>query len=104
MEEIVGEIEDEHDSESGDIKKITDDVYEAEARVEINKVEELLGVKIYDDETENFDTIGGLVFTTLGKIPEIGESLEHKCGLSFKVIDADNRRIKKVKIIRNLLS
>jgi CBS domain containing-hemolysin-like protein len=103
-EKIVGEIEDEHDSESGDIKKISDDVYEDEARVEINKVEELLGVKIYDDETENFDTIGGLVFTTLGKIPEIGESLEHKCGLSFKVIDADNRRIKKVKIIRNLLS
>lgn len=102
MEEIVGEIEDEHDLDRSHMKKITDGVFEAEARVEIARVEEELAVEIYgEDEPENFDTIGGLIFVTLGRVAEIGDTVEHKSGLTFKVIDADNRRIKRVKIIQS---
>ncbi len=103
VEEIVGEIEDEHDEGSQlEIMKIADNVFEVAARYEVYKLEEELGRKIYsDDESDDFDTVGGLVFTTIGKIPKFGETIKHKSGLTFKVTDVDKRRIKRVKVIVN---
>jgi len=99
MEEIVGEIEDEHDEENQEeCIRLDDSNYEVLARVEIKKLEEILNIKIPKNADHDYETIGGLIFSILGKIPRIGESVKLENGLLFKVIDADKRRIKKVKI------
>lgn len=101
VEEIVGEIEDEHDEENTqELIKLAEGVYDLSARFEIGKLEEELGQKIYsDDEMEEFDTIGGLIFTQLGRVPKLGETLRHRSGITLKVTDGDKRRIKRVKVI-----
>ena len=100
MEELVGEIEDEHDDEEAfTLKKVNGSSYEASARFEIDKLEEELGLEIYaNGEDEDFDTIGGLIFTKMGKIPEVGEKLNHESGLIFEITHADNRKIERVRI------
>lgn len=102
VEEIVGEIEDEHDEENQEeFVKIDDSTYEVLARIEIDKLEENLGVSLHVEGHENgYETLGGLVFSVLGKIPRIGESINH-ADMTFKILDADKRRIKRVKIIKN---
>jgi magnesium and cobalt transporter len=100
MEEIVGDIEDEHDlpSESSffRIKKIDERRVQLGGRVEIEKVEEILQIKMkYGDE--EFKTVGGLMMAMFKRVPEIGEEVE-KYGLNFKIIDADNRLVKLVEV------
>lgn len=103
VEEIVGEIEDEHDS--NDAPLIVDDVEAgliADARVPIEDLEERLGFSLLPpDREEDVDTLGGLVFTIAGRVPVRGELVRHDSGLEFEVLDADARRIKKLKIHRD---
>ena len=101
VEEIVGEIEDEHDEENQEeFIQLDENTYEVLARIEIRKLEETLGTKLDIEGHENdYDTLGGMVFALLSKIPRIGESISH-AGLTFKIIDADKRRIKRIKIVR----
>lgn len=98
MEEIVGEIEDEHDEvETLEIKKIDNDLYEMNARVSVREVEELLDIKLKDESSdEDYETVGGLVFFLLGRVPEKGETVRHGSGYIFEVTDADPRRVKKL--------
>lgn len=100
MEQIVGDIEDEHDLPSDSlsfrIKKINDTTYQFGGRVEIGKVEEILQVPIKQSEDE-FNTIGGLVMALFRRVPEIGEEIE-KYDLNFKIIDGDSRSMKLVEI------
>lgn len=100
VEELVGEIEDEHDDEEVlTLRKINGNLYEVSARFEISKLEQELDLEIYEEgEDEDFDTIGGLIFTKMGKVPEEGEALSHKSGLIFEVVAADNRKIERVRI------
>lgn len=102
VEEIVGEIEDEHDeSQEPEFIKIDNSTYEANSRLLVKKLEELFGVKVFQDEDEeDFDTVGGLIFTSLGRVPKSGESIEHASGLRFEVLEADQRHIKRVRIIK----
>ena len=102
VEEIVGEIEDEHDEENEDeFTKIDENTFEALARINIEKLEEYMDMKIdHNGHEDDYDTLGGLIFSALGKIPRIGESVGAGNTLIFKVIDADKRRIKKVKITK----
>ena len=101
MEEIVGNIEDEHDLPSDNIffrvKKINQNSFELGGRVEIEKVEEILQIKIKKEDDE-FETVGGLVMALFKRIPEIGETLE-KDGIKFKIIDADNRVIRLIEVM-----
>lgn len=103
VEEIVGEIEDEHDR--SDAPLIVDDVEAgliADARAPIEELEERLGFPLLSPEhEEEVDTLGGLVFTLCGRVPVRGELVRHASGLEFEVLDADARRIKKLKIHRN---
>lgn len=103
VEEIVGEIEDEHDTEQEpEITTSPDGYYDADARAEIEDVEETLGINLLsDDKDEDIDTLGGLVFSLAGHIPEIGETIRHDSGYMFEVLDADPRRIYKVRIYSN---
>lgn len=103
VEEIVGEIEDEHDQSNTPL--IVDDAEAgliADARAPIEELEERLGFSLLPPEREeDVDTLGGLVFTLAGRVPVRGELVRHDSGLEFEVLDADARRIKKLKIHRN---
>ncbi len=95
LEEIVGEISDEHDDAVGDrIKPIDEHSCEALARVHISEINEFLGLHLPD---EQFDTIGGYVFHQMGRIPHAGEELTHE-NLRFKVLEATRRRIIRLQI------
>ena len=99
VEEIVGEIEDEHDEYEP--SQITDDAgttMVAAARMPIEDMEQRLGLTLLDDDDTDIDTIGGLVFSLVGRVPARGELVSHPAGVEFEVLDADPRRIKKLKI------
>lgn len=100
VEQIVGEIEDEYDEENEpQMTFIGNGIYEADARLLVEDLEEALKIDLLSDEQdENVDTLGGLVFALEGRVPEIGESIDHPLGYRFEIIGADPRRIKKVRI------
>jgi len=102
VEQVVGEIEDEHDV--AEAANIIDDPKQgmlAQARTPIDELEQHLGVKLLKNgEEEDIDTLGGLVFTLVGRVPVRGEVVRHESGIEFEVIDADPRRVKKVRILR----
>ena len=100
VEEIVGDIEDEHDIETGPtLTKRPDGTIDADARCEVEELEEMLGLKLTDEDDENdVDTLGGLVFSLVGRVPLRGELISHPAGIEFEVKDADPRRIKKLRI------
>jgi CBS domain containing-hemolysin-like protein len=104
VEEIVGEIEDEHDVNGGPL--IRDDAtlgLIADARATISQLEEHLGESIQAGELDDdIDTLGGLVFTLLGRVPVRGEIVPHANLIEFEVLDADPRRIKKLRIHRQI--
>ena len=102
FEEIVGDIQDEHDDEAAikDIVRTADGVFEADARVRIEKLEQVLGVDLLETrEEEEFDTLGGLIVFDLGRMPEVGEVVHHDdSGVSFEILEADPRCVKRVRI------
>lgn len=103
IEPIVGDIDDEHDEIEPEVQIVTEkggrSVWEADARISIDDFEEALGRDFAtDDEEEEVDTLGGLIFTLAGRVPERGEIIPHPSGLEFEVIDADPRRVKRLRI------
>jgi CBS domain containing-hemolysin-like protein len=99
VEEIVGEIEDEHDVDSDfSVIRRTDGSLIADARVPIEEFEALIGRLLDADELEDIDTLGGFVVSLAGRVPGRGETLRHPSGLEFDIIDADSRRIKRVRV------
>lgn len=103
FEEIVGEIMDEHDGhEATDLMRwLGDHVVEADARIGIEKLEEALGEKLCDEEiAEDVDSLGGMIFTLLGRIPVRGEVHMLKANLKAEILQADPRRIRLVRITR----
>lgn len=101
VEEIVGEIEDEHDIDEGPrIEARTDGVWSADARLPIEELEERFGEVLSEDERdEDIDTLGGLVFTVAGRVPARGELIRHpSSGIEFEVTEADPRRIKRLRL------
>jgi CBS domain containing-hemolysin-like protein len=100
VEEIVGDISDEHDTDDDNlIKGGEGGVYVADARVGIDKLEELLGIDFLpDDRDEEADTLGGLIFTMLGRVPARGELIKHESGIEFEVVESDPRRVKRLRI------
>jgi putative hemolysin len=96
LEELVGEIDDEYDRRPPPaIRRIDADTVEVDARAHVHEVNDELGVALPDDG--DYETIGGFVFTTLGKIPVNGEELTHE-NIHIRVIDAEPRRIKRLEI------
>lgn len=101
LEEIVGEIEDEHDALDTPpvLHKIGNSVIQADARIRLLDLEERIGKFLTKVEREEeLETIGGLVFHLSGKLPKIGDVITHSSGLVFQVLDADSRHIKQIKI------
>jgi CBS domain containing-hemolysin-like protein len=100
VEEVVGEIADEHDVEEEPMIRVDPRLgLIADARIPVEDLEEHLGVELVTDEQEeDIDTLGGVVFSIAGRIPSRGELVHHPSGIEFEVLDADPRRIKKLRI------
>lgn len=108
MEEIVGEIEDEHDSANeGFVYSHGGNIIEVSARLPLDELESLLHIALCKEwEDEDFDTVGGLVFYLSGRVPVVGEVIDYQkiaeddtgWTLEFEVLEADPRRIKKLLI------
>lgn len=102
VEEIVGEIADEHDlDERPTLVEGAGGVLIADARVPVEEFEARVGSVLLPEERADIETLGGLVFALAGRIPARGEVVTHSSGLEFEVVDADPRRIKRLKV-RNL--
>lgn len=99
VEEIVGEIEDEHDrSEEPALIRRPDGTFDADARVALEDFEDVFGSVFTEDEKEEIDTLGGLVVSLAGHVPIRGELVRYKSGLEFEVLDADPRRVKRLRL------
>ncbi len=100
VEQIVGEIEDEHDEkEAANITGEPRTGLIAAARADVSELEERLGIKLLSaDEAEDIDTLGGLVVGIVGRVPARGEIVRHSSGVEFEVLDADARRVKKLRV------
>ena len=100
LEELVGEIRDEYDVESEPVVEAGEGAFIFSAKVNIGEVAERLGVTI---EPEGFETVGGYVLAHLGRVPSVGESFEIG-DLSAEVLEAERRRIHKVRLRRRVLA
>lgn len=103
IEPIVGDIDDEHDELVPEVQIVTGkggrSVWEADARISIDDFEKTLGREFATpDQEEDVDTLGGLIFTMAGRVPERGEIIKHADSLEFEIIDADPRRLKRLRI------
>jgi CBS domain containing-hemolysin-like protein len=100
VEQIVGDIEDEHDEEEADLIAVDPKLgLVASGRAAVKDLETRLGQKLLKPEEEaDIDTLGGLVFAIVGRVPARGELIRHSSGVEFEVLDADPRRVKRLKI------
>ena len=103
IEQVIGEIEDEHDIAEGRYwTQETAGCFLAQARTPIEEFEAEVGMKLVPEEDEEeIDTLGGLVFMLAGRVPARGEVVKHPDGPDFEVVDADPRRIKRLRVRLN---
>lgn len=98
VEEIVGDIEDEHDeAEAGMLTMLEDGLWEADARVELDELAETIDPRLSSAEDE-VDTLGGLMFLLAGRIPAAGECIAHPSGWKLEAIESDPRRVRRVRL------
>jgi len=101
VEQIVGAIDDEHDIESALVMERPAGAFEADGRAPIDQLEAKLGASLaLPDHDDEFDTAGGLAVTLAGRLPQRGEILNHPGGFDVEIIDADPRRVKRIRIKR----
>jgi CBS domain containing-hemolysin-like protein len=102
LEAVVGEIEDEHDEHvANPIVERPGGLIEADARAPLEDLEALVGAHLSPpDLEEEIDTVAGLVATIAGRVPQRGEVIHHPAGFDFEVLDADPRRLKRLRIRR----
>jgi len=102
IETVIGEIEDEHDEEEGALwKEEAPGVILAQSAAPLKEIEAALGLALRNgEEDEEIDTLGGLVFQRSGHVPAKGEVIAHESGVTFEILDADPRRIKRLRVRR----
>lgn len=101
VEEIIGEINDEHDEDTTPLFDISNDgTAMADARLEIEMLEAVTGSLRDEDNHDEIDTVGGLVISLAGRVPGRGEIVRHLSGLEFEIIESDPRYVSMVKIRR----
>jgi CBS domain containing-hemolysin-like protein len=98
VEEIVGDIEDEHDdAEAAMLTALEDGLWEADARIELDELAEAVDPRLSSDEDE-VDTLGGLMFLLAGHIPAVGECIAHPSGWKLEAVESDPRRVLRVRL------
>jgi magnesium and cobalt transporter len=102
VETIVGDIADEHDEiQAAMVVERPDGALDINARLPVAEFEHRMGPVLSEDERDaDIDTVGGLVFTLAGRVPTKGEVISHSSGIEFRVLDADPRRIRRVRVRR----
>jgi len=99
VEEIVGEIEDEHDvAQAPTVLRHADGTIDMNGRTPVEMLELEIGGVLSEDERREIDTVGGLIFSLLGRIPERGEVVSHPSGVEFEILDVDPRRIRRLRV------
>ncbi|MGB0922560.1 MAG: transporter associated domain-containing protein [Alphaproteobacteria bacterium] len=99
IEEIVGDITDEHEDPGPSIAPMADGSWIVDARLEVEALEEELGLSLIDDD-DDVDTVGGLVVGLIGRLPVRGEIVRHRSGVAFEVREADPRRVRRLSVRR----
>lgn len=100
VEMVVGDIEDEHDDEEVLIDQESDGVFIVDARADLDELSEIIGSSFeVGEHGDDVDTVGGLIFSNLGRIPARGEVIQAVPGYEFHVLEVDPRRIRKVRIV-----
>jgi magnesium and cobalt transporter len=104
VEEIVGDISDEHDEVPGPmVTERGDGALDLDARLPVEEFEARLGpVLTKDERAADINTVGGLVFTLAGRVPARGEVIGHPSGFEFRILEADARRIRRVRVRRTV--
>lgn len=101
IEQIVGEIDDEHDeTETPKLERKPDGAVVADARASIEEFEREVGAVLSPEERQNTDTLAGLVTWLAGHLPVRGEVIRHPSGLEFEVVEADARRVKRLRVLK----
>jgi CBS domain containing-hemolysin-like protein len=101
VEQIVGAIEDEHDVDSTLVQERASGAFEADGRAPIDHLESVLGTSLaLPDHEDEFDTAAGLAVALAGRLPQRGEILRHPAGFDVEIVDADPRRVKRVRVKR----
>jgi CBS domain containing-hemolysin-like protein len=102
IEAVVGDIGDEHDEEAAPEIAARPGGWEADARAPLEALEAMLGTQLAPrgEEEEEIETVGGLVSAVAGRVPQRGEVIVHPAGLEFEVLDADPRRLRRLRIRR----
>jgi magnesium and cobalt transporter len=100
IETVIGEIEDEHDEDEGVLwKEEKPGVYLVQSMTPLAAFEAAIGMDLHDeDEDDDIDTLGGLVFLRTGRVPAVGEVVTHESGVEFEIVDADPRKIKRLRV------
>lgn len=100
VEMVVGDIEDEHDEDEPLITQAGEGIYVVDAKAEIDDVAKMIGKDFSPGEHSDYvDTIGGLIFNALGRVPARGEVVQAVPGFEFHILDADPRRVKRVRLV-----
>ncbi|HEV7436381.1 MAG TPA: hemolysin family protein [Pseudorhizobium sp.] len=101
VEMVIGDVEDEHDDEEVMFSRTGEDIFVADARIELEEIAKAIGSDFdIRDSMEDVDTLGGLIFSALGRIPVRGEVVQALPGFEFHILEADPRRIKRVRVVR----
>lgn len=99
VEPIVGDIEDEHDEDTPLLTQRSPTLWEADARMEIEDFATETGIDLQlEDYEDEIDTLGGIAFALAGRVPERGEILRHPRDIDIEIMDADSRRIRRMKL------
>jgi CBS domain containing-hemolysin-like protein len=99
VEEIVGDIDDEYDVDGEPtLTRRPDGSLDADARVSLETFEDVVGAILSPEEREGIDTLGGLVFDLLGRVPIRGELVKHPSGMEIEVLESDPRRVHRLRV------
>ncbi|TAM78286.1 MAG: HlyC/CorC family transporter [Chloroflexota bacterium] len=99
LEEIVGEIQDEYDTEEPMVERLSDDEARIDGRADVDDLTELFDLRLDHEEEEEYDTVGGLVYHHIGGVPKVGDTVKLD-GLTLTVESTDGRRVGKVLAVR----
>jgi CBS domain containing-hemolysin-like protein len=102
VEAIVGDIDDEHDTEKSLFMGFEGEAFVASARTPIEDIEQVLGITLAIDEAADVDTIGGLLMALAGSMPKRGQTIHHPSGVTFEILEAGPRRLHTVRILKPL--
>lgn len=100
LREVLGDVEESHEPEiSSMLHELPDGSFEADARLPIEEFSELFGIELSKDEKDDdIDTVGGLIVWLAGRVPDRRELIQHPAGVEFEILDANPRRVTKVKM------